>query len=55
MVQLIREITETHGEVTIGVLGAIINERAPIFSPNRNRLASPSSSSHSFLREAVPM
>jgi hypothetical protein len=39
----------------IGVLGAIINERDPIFSPNRNRLASPSSSSHSFLREAVPM
>jgi hypothetical protein len=35
MVQLIRETTETHGDVTIGKLGAIINERDPIFSPKR--------------------
>ena len=35
MVQLIREITETRGEVRIGELGAIINERDPIFSPKR--------------------
>jgi hypothetical protein len=35
MVELIREIAETHGEVTIGSLGAIINVRDPIFSPKR--------------------
>jgi hypothetical protein len=35
MVELIREIVETHGEVTIGRLGAIINVRDPIFSPRR--------------------
>ena len=35
MVELIREILETHGEVTIGKLGAIINVRDPIFSPKR--------------------
>jgi hypothetical protein len=35
MVQLIREITETHGEVRIGELDAIIYERDPIFSPKR--------------------
>jgi hypothetical protein len=35
MVQLIREMVETHGEVTIGKLGAIINVRDPIFSPKR--------------------
>jgi hypothetical protein len=34
MVELIREIVETQGEVTIGKLGAIINVRDPIFSPN---------------------
>ena len=35
MVELIREIVETQGEVTIGKLGAIINVRDPIFSPSR--------------------
>ena len=35
MVELIREITETHGKETIGSLGAIINVRDPIFSPKR--------------------
>src|ERR1035438_4413809 len=37
MVQLIREITETRGEVRIGELGAIINERDPIFSPRSDK------------------
>jgi hypothetical protein len=36
MVELIREIAESHGRVTIGVLGAIINVRDPIFSPKRH-------------------
>jgi hypothetical protein len=35
MVELIREIAETHGKVTIGKLGAIINVRDPIFSTKR--------------------
>jgi hypothetical protein len=35
MVELIREIVETQGEVTIGKLGAIINVRDPIFGPKR--------------------
>jgi hypothetical protein len=35
MVELIREIAETHGKVTIDKLGAIINVRDPIFSPSR--------------------
>jgi hypothetical protein len=40
MVELIHEIVETHGEVTIGKLGAIINVRDPIFSPKRYGSAS---------------
>ena len=36
MGELIREIAESHGRVTIGVLGAIINVRDPIFSPKRH-------------------
>ena len=35
MVQLIQEINETHEEVAISKLGAIINVRDPIFSPKR--------------------
>jgi NYN domain/OST-HTH/LOTUS domain len=35
MMELIREIVETDGEVTIGKLGTIINVRDPIFSPKR--------------------
>jgi hypothetical protein len=35
MAELIREIIETDGQVTIGKLGAIINVRDPIFSPKR--------------------
>ena len=40
MIELIYEIVETHGEVTIGKLGAIINVRDPIFSPKRYGSAS---------------
>ena len=40
MVELIHEIVETHGEATIGKLGAIINVRDPIFSPKRYGSAS---------------
>jgi hypothetical protein len=35
MIELIREIAESHGTATIGKLGAIINVRDPIFSPKQ--------------------